>query len=59
MAARPAPRCPRLGVKPTWLRLEMPSTKQMESRMLLLPDPLRPVMALNCGSKPETTVRVA
>lgn len=37
----------------------MPSTKQMESRMLDLPEPLSPVMALKEGSKPETTVRVA
>jgi hypothetical protein len=37
----------------------MPRTKQMESRMLDLPDPLRPVMALKKGSKPDTTVRVA
>jgi hypothetical protein len=28
----------------------MPSTKQMESRMFDLPEPLRPVMALKCGS---------
>jgi hypothetical protein len=37
----------------------MPRTKQMESRMLDLPEPLRPVMALKDGSKPDTTVRVA
>jgi hypothetical protein len=41
------------------LRLEMPRTKQMESRMLLLPVPLRPVMALKLGSKPVITVRLA
>lgn len=29
----------------------MPRTKQMESRMLDLPEPLRPVMALKWGSK--------
>lgn len=37
----------------------MPSTKQMESRMLDFPEPLSPVMALKDGSKPDTTVRVA
>lgn len=37
----------------------MPSTKQMASRMLLLPLPFRPVMALNAGSNPEMTVFVA
>ena len=31
----------------------MPRTKQIESRMLDLPDPLSPVMALKCGSKLE------
>ena len=36
----------------------MPSTKQMPSRMLDFPDPFSPVMALNCGSKLDTTVRV-
>jgi hypothetical protein len=29
----------------------MPSTKQIESRMLDLPDPFKPVIALKCGSK--------
>jgi len=38
---------------------EMPRTKQIESRMLDLPLPFRPVMALNCWSKPVTTVRLA
>jgi len=37
----------------------MPSTKQMASRMLDLPEPLRPVMALNRGSNAGTTVRCA
>jgi hypothetical protein len=32
------------------LRLVMPSRKQMASRMLLFPEPFRPVMALNDGS---------
>jgi len=41
----------------------MPSTKQMASRMLLLPEPFRPVMALNLGSKsgvpdPQASVSV-
>ena len=40
-------------------RLEMPSTKQIESSTLDFPEPLRPVMALNCGSKSVMTVRVA
>ena len=34
----------------TWDRLVIPRTKQMESRMLDFPDPLRPVMALKWGS---------
>lgn len=37
----------------------MPRTKQMASRMLDLPLPLRPVMALKNGSKSDTTVRCA
>ena len=37
----------------------MPSTKQIESSTLDFPEPLRPVMALNCGSKSVMTVRVA
>jgi len=37
----------------------MPSTKQIESRMLDLPEPFRPVMALKNGSKLGTTVRWA
>ena len=40
-------------------RLVIPSTKQMASRMLLLPEPFRPVMALNRGSNAGTTVRCA
>jgi len=43
----------------TCVRLLMPSTKQIASKMLLFPLPLRPVMALNSGSKPDTTVRCA
>ncbi len=39
------------------MRLVIPSTKQIESRMLDFPDPLRPVMALKDASKPETCVR--
>lgn len=34
------------------LRFLMPKTKQMASRILDLPDPLRPVMALNSASHP-------
>ena len=37
----------------------MPSTKQIESRMLDFPLPLRPVMALNFGSKLGIVTRVA
>eukprot|EP00967_Tisochrysis_lutea_P131188 scaffold227790_cov28-Tisochrysis_lutea.AAC.2 len=37
----------------------MPSTKQIESRTLDLPEPFSPVIALNCASNPEITVRVA
>jgi hypothetical protein len=37
----------------------MPSTKQMESKMLDLPEPFRPVMALKNGSKLGTAVRCA
>ena len=43
----------------TCVRFEMPSTKQMESKMFDLPDPLSPVIALNNGSNPGTTVRLA
>ena len=43
----------------TCVRLVIPSTKQMESRMLDLPDPFRPVIALNCGSKPGMTTLCA
>jgi len=35
----------------------MPRTKQMASRTLDLPEPLRPVMALNEGSHPVIWVR--
>eukprot|EP00983_Pelagomonas_calceolata_P026454 830596-Pelagomonas_calceolata.AAC.1 len=37
--------------QPTWDRFLIPSTKQMASRMLDLPLPLRPVMALKLWSK--------
>lgn len=37
----------------------MPNTKHIESRMLDLPLPLRPVIALNCGSKAGTVTRCA
>ena len=37
----------------------MPSTKQIESSTFDLPEPLRPVIALNSGSKPVMTVRFA
>ncbi len=36
-----------------------PSTKQMASRMLDFPEPLKPVIALNWGSKSGITVLVA
>jgi hypothetical protein len=39
-------------------RFVIPRTKQIESRMFDFPDPFRPVIALNAGSNPETTVRV-
>ena len=35
------------------------TTKQMESRMFDFPDPFRPVIALNFGSKRPITVRCA
>lgn len=47
----------KLNVARTWLKLDMPSTKQMESSTFDLPVPLRPVMALNSGSNPITSVR--
>lgn len=34
------------------MRLVIPSRKHMASRMLDLPEPFRPVMALNSRSKP-------
>ena len=43
----------------TWDKFEIPSKKQMESSMFDLPLPFNPVIALNCGSNPETVVRVA
>jgi hypothetical protein len=45
--------------KLTCERFEIPSTKQMESKMLLFPVPFNPVIALNWGSKPEMTVLFA
>ena len=43
----------------TWERFVMPRRKQMASRILLFPLPLRPVMALKRGSNPVTSVRWA
>ena len=43
----------------TWDKFEIPSKKQIESSMFDLPLPFNPVIALNCGSNPETVVRVA
>lgn len=43
----------------TCCKFVIPKTKQIESKMLDLPDPFKPVMALKNGSKPETTVLVA
>ena len=40
-------------------RVVKPRTKQIASRIFDFPDPFRPVMALNCGSKPVITVRFA
>jgi hypothetical protein len=53
-----APQRPR-GAFPTCCKFLMPRTKQMESRMLLLPLPLSPVMALNPLSKLESVTRCA
>ena len=39
-------------------RLLIPSTKQIESRMLDLPDPFSPVIAVNWESKGPTVVRI-
>ena len=39
-------------IKHTWDMLVIPKTKHIASRMLDLPDPLRPVMALKEGSHP-------
>jgi hypothetical protein len=51
------------GVSELWFltceRFEIPSTKQIASKMLLFPDPFNPVIALNCESNPEITVLVA
>ena len=41
------------------MRFEIPSTKQIESKMFDLPEPFNPVIALNNGSNPGTTVRLA
>jgi len=43
----------------TWVRLVIPSTKQIESRMFDFPEPFSPVIALNSGSNWSTTVRLA
>ena len=52
-------RCTARARARTCVRLEMPSTKQMLSRMLLFPDPFSPVIALNSRSNPLTVVRTA
>ena len=57
-ASLDASRAPRAAYR-TCDRFVMPSTKHIESRMLDLPDPFRPVMALNRGSNAGTTVRCA
>ena len=41
-----------IGREGTWAIFVMPRTKQIASRMLDLPEPLRPVMALKEGSQP-------
>lgn len=46
-----------IGSKLTFDMSVSPSTKQMASRMLDLPEPLRPVMALNEESHPVICVR--
>lgn len=43
----------------TCFKLSIPSTKQMASKMFDLPEPFKPVMALNLGSQAGITVRVA
>ena len=43
----------------TCVKLEMPSTKQMASKIFDFPLPFNPVIALKRGSNPLTTVRVA
>lgn len=43
----------------TWFSCEMPSKKQIESRILLFPDPFSPVIALKSGSKSLISVRRA
>ena len=47
------------GTTTTCSRREIPSTKQIESRIFDFPLPLRPVIALNMGSNPSMTVRLA
>ena len=49
----------RRGARRTCDRFVIPSTKHMASRMLLFPEPFKPVMALNRGSNAGTTVRCA
>jgi hypothetical protein len=41
----------------TWDMLVIPNTKHIASRMLDLPEPFRPVMALKEGSHPTIWVR--
>lgn len=43
----------------TCVKFEIPSKKQIESSMLDLPLPFKPVIALNWGSNPAMVVRVA
>lgn len=40
----------------TWPKLDIPRTKQMESKILDLPLPFNPVIALNNGSNPLISV---
>lgn len=50
--------CAKCSVRLTWSNLEIPSTKQIESKMLDLPVPFKPVMAVNSGSKSLISVRL-
>jgi hypothetical protein len=43
--------------KLTWAMFVIPRTKHIASSMLDLPEPLRPVIALNDGSHPTICVR--